>query len=53
VPTPEPPIHIAIPTRHVPSQPAVADFNHDGRLGLLVPERGTGDVALVRISFTD
>jgi hypothetical protein len=53
VPTPEPPIHIAIPTRHVPSQPAVADFNHDGRLGLLVSGCGTGDVAHVLIGFTD
>ena len=53
VPTLKPPIHIAIPTRHVPSQPAVADFNHDGRLGLLVSGCGTGDVAHVLIGFTD
>lgn len=31
----------------------VADLDHDWRLDLLVPGRGTGDVALVLISFTD
>ena len=53
VPVFEPPIDIAFPTRHFPTQPAVADFDHDGRLDLLVQGRDTGDVALVLISFTD
>jgi hypothetical protein len=47
VPVFEPPIDIALPTRHFPTQPAVADFNHDGRLDLLVPGRNTGGVAVL------
>ena len=47
VPVFEPPIDIAFPTRHFPTQPAVADFDHDGRLDLLVPGRDTGGVAFL------
>jgi len=49
VPTFEAPVDITFPNRQFPTQPALADFDHDGRMDLLVPGRNqAGLVYLLR-----
>ncbi len=43
------PVDVALPDRHFPTRPALADFNGDGQLDLVVPGRNaSGLVAVVR-----
>ena len=41
VPTFAPPVDVAFPIRQFPTQPALADFDGDGRLDLILPGRNT------------
>ncbi|MCE9618622.1 MAG: VCBS repeat-containing protein [Planctomycetes bacterium] len=53
VPTFDPPITITFANKHFPTQPAVADFDEDGQLDLVVPGRDTDGLVYLVLRNND